>query len=172
MEPRALKRILQLAEPKRLDAIAEGLGLLTEHVATLREDVVYLAEGARARGRAVLGAQSEEEAAKALILLDCVRMDWRDRKAVSRQIGRFYNHLARCIYADVTQMRPGDFREVRERVDWLRRSHHLDGPNDVDWIFRNPLIAEREDSLYVDYVHEEEGDRWSTPASKKGSDFG
>jgi hypothetical protein len=172
MQPRALKRLMQLAEPERLDAIAEGLGLLAEHVATLREDVIYLAEGDRPRGRAVLAAQSEEEAAKALILLDLVRMDWRDRKAVSRQIGRFYSHLARCIYVDAVQMRPADFREVRERVDWLRRSHYLDGPNDVDWIFRNQLIAEREDSLYVDYVHEEEGDRWTSPARKEGVDFG
>ena len=123
------------------------------------------------RGPALLAA-TPAVAAKALILLDLVRMDWRDHKAVSRQIGRFYNHLARCIYVDAVQMRPADFREVRERVDWLRRSHYLDGPNDVDWIFRNQLIAEREDSLYVDYVHEEEGDRWTTPASKEGVDFG
>ena len=163
---------MQLPQPERLDAIAEGLGLLAEHVATLRQDVMHLAEADRPRGRAVLSAQSEEEAAKALILLDLVRMDWRDHKAVSRQIGRFYNHLARCIYVDAVQMRPADFREVRERVDWLRRSHYLDGPNDVDWIFRNQLIAEREDSLYVDYVHEEEGNRWTTPASKEGVDFG
>jgi hypothetical protein len=172
MQPRALKRLMQMPEPERLDAIAEGLGLLAEHVATLRRDVIHLAEADRPRGRAVLAAQSEEEAAKALILLDLVRMEWRDHKAVSRQIGRFYNHLARCIYVDAVQMRPADFREVRERVDWLRRSHYLDGPNDVDWIFRNQLIAEREDSLYVDYVHEEEGDRWTTPASKEGVDFG
>ncbi len=32
------------------------------------------------------------------------------------------------IYVDATQMRPADFREVRERIDWLRRSHYLDGP--------------------------------------------
>jgi hypothetical protein len=163
---------MQIPESERLDAIAEGLGLLAEHVATLRQDVIHLAEADRSRGRAVLAAQSEEEGAKALILLDLVRMDWRDDNAVSRQAGRFYNHLARCIYVDAVQMRPADFREVRERVDWLRRSHYLDGPNDVDWIFRNQLIAEREDSLYVDYVHDEEGDRWTTPASKEGVDFG
>jgi hypothetical protein len=163
---------MQLAEPERLDAIAEGLGLLAEHVATLREDVLHLDDADRPRGYAVLAAQSEEEAAKALILLDLVRMDWRDHKIVSRQIGRFYNHLARCIYVDATQMRPADFREVRARVDWLRQSHYLDGPNDVDWIFRSQLIAEREDSLYVDYVHEEEGDRWSTPARDDGFHLG
>lgn len=163
---------MQMAEPERFDAIAEGLGLLAEHVATLREDVIHLAEADRPRGQAVLAAQSEEEAAKALILPDLVRMSWRDRNAVSCQIGRFYNHLARCIYVDATRMRPANFRKVRERVEWLRQSHYLDGPNDVDWIFRNQLIAEREESLYVDYVHEEEGDRWSTPAINEGVHFG
>ena len=79
VQPRALKRLMQLPEPERLDAIAEGLGLLAEHVATLRQDVIHLAEADRPRGRAVLAAQSEEEAAKALILLDLVRMDSRDQ---------------------------------------------------------------------------------------------
>jgi hypothetical protein len=97
---------MQLPVPKRLDAIAEGLGLLVEHVATLREDALHLAESDKPRGLAVLSAQSEEEAAKALILLDLVRMGWRDNEAVTRQIGRFYDHLARCIYADTTQIRP------------------------------------------------------------------
>jgi hypothetical protein len=32
--------------------------------------------------------------------------------------------------------------------EW-RRSHYLLGPNNVDWIFRNQLIADRESSLYV-----------------------
>jgi hypothetical protein len=164
MQPRTLKRLMQLAEPERLDEIAAGLDLLAEHVATLRDDLVHLAEADRPRAQAVLAAQSEEEAAKALILLDLVRMNWSDRKYVSRQIGRFYNHLARCIYVEIGHMSPADFGEVRERVETLRRSHYLDGPNDVDWIFRNQLIASREDSLYVDYVHEEEGDRWTTPA--------
>jgi hypothetical protein len=115
MQPRALKRLMQLAEPERLDVIAEGLGLLAEHVATLREDVLHLAEADRPRGLAVLSAQSEEEAAKVLILLDLVRMNWRDHEAVSRQVGRFYYHLARCIYVDATQMRPADFREATAR---------------------------------------------------------
>jgi hypothetical protein len=172
MQPRALKRLLQLAEPERLDEIATGLGLLAEHVATLREDLVHLADAERPRGQSVLAAQSEEEAAKALILLDLARMDWHDRKLVSRQIGWFYSHLARCIYVEVAQMSPADFGELRAYVEMIRQSHYLDGPNDVDWIFRNQLIAGREDSIYVDYIHEEEGDRWTTPASRDDIHFG
>ena len=165
MQARALKRLMQLTQPQRLDRLAEGLGLIAEHVEKLRGDVVYLGEAGRTRGLAVLSAQSEEEAAKALILLDLVRMDRRDNEAVGRQIGRFYNHLARCIYASMAHMRPAEFREVRELVETMRPSLYLDGPNDVDWIFRNQLLADREDSVYVDFVHDDEGDRWSTPAA-------
>jgi hypothetical protein len=91
-------------------------------------------------------------------------MNQQDDPAIVRQIKRFYDHLARCIYVEVAQMRPADFAEVRQMVDSMRRSHYLDGPNDVDWIFRNQLLANREGRLYVDYIHEEEGDRWVSPA--------
>jgi hypothetical protein len=172
MQARALKRLMQLPPAERLDSLAEGLGLIAEHVETLRGDVVYLGEADRARGVTVLSAQSEEEAAKALILLDVVRMDWSEDEAVGRQLGRFYSHLARCVYASMAHMRPADFREVREIVGTMRPSLYLDGPNDVDWIFRNQLLAEREDSVYVDYVHDDEGDRWSTPAAYDAPNFG
>lgn len=165
MHPRALKRLLQLPSKERFPRISEGLGLLVEQVAALDSDLSALAKAERWRGLDILAAQADEEAAKALILLDFVRMDPSDRKASARQLGYFYNHLARCIYVEMVQRRPAEFAEVRGRVDEQRQSHYLDGPSDVDWIFRNELLARREESLYVDYIHEEEGDRWVTPAS-------
>ena len=48
------------------------------------------------------------------------------------------------IYVDATQMRPADFREVRERIDWLRRSHYLDAQR-INWIFRNQLFSPKGD---------------------------
>jgi len=74
--------------------------------------------------------------------------------------------LARGIYARVVDGRPADLAEVRRYVDSLRRSHYLDGPNDVDWIFRNRVMAEREDDLYVDYVVAEDERFWTTPARR------
>jgi hypothetical protein len=165
MEPRALKRLMQLPRRERPARIAKGLELLAAQVATLEEDLSLLAEAERWRGLDILSAQADEEAAKALILLDFVRMDQGDDEALARQLGRFSEHLARCIYVEMAEMSPADFAEVQRLVDSLRASHYLDGPNDVDWIFRNQLLARREESLYVDYVHEEEGDRWVTPAS-------
>lgn len=165
MHPRALKRLLQLPNKERFPRISEGLGLLVEQVAALDSDLSALAKAERWRGFDILAAQADEEAAKALILLDFVRMDPSNRKASARQLGYFYNHLARCIYVEMVQMRSAEFAEVRGLIDMMRQSHYLDGPNDVDWIFRNELLARREESLYVDYIHEEEGERWVTPAS-------
>jgi hypothetical protein len=99
-------------------------------------------------------------------------MGWHDHGAASRQLAQFYVHLARCIYVEVAQMCPADFAEVRGMVDRLRVSHYLDGPNDVDWIFRNQLIARREESMYVDYVHNEDGDVWISPALYDKAYFG
>lgn len=112
MQARALKNLTQLPPAKRLDVIAEGLELLVEHVTTLTDDLMYLSKGGRPRGALVLEAQSQEEAAKVLILLDLVRLGWGDPIKVNVQIKRFYDHLSRCIYAEVSQMRPADLAEV------------------------------------------------------------
>jgi AbiV family abortive infection protein len=165
MKPRDVRALLQAPKAERLALVAQGLELLAEHVGALRDDLTHLQEAQRPRGAAVIDGLASEEAAKMLILLDVVRMGWSDEKAVSQQLQRFHNHLARGIYAEVTHGRPADFAEVRSYVDSLRRTHYLDGPNEVDWIFRNRVEAAREESLYVDYVTGEEGSFWITPAT-------
>lgn len=172
MQARAIKRLMQLAPAARLAAISEGLGLLAENVATLDADIDLLRKKGRGRSLWILTRQAEEEAAKALILLDLARSDQRDQKGAVRQLGNFYDHLARCIYAEVTQMSPADFAEVGRMVDSMRPSLYLDGPEGFEWIFRNRLLAAREEGLYVDYVHDDEGERWVTPASGEEISFG
>jgi len=164
MKPRDLVAILNLPKTERLALIAEGLELLAEHVDTLRDDLIHLQEAGRSRGAAVIDGLASEEAAKLLILLDVVRMGWTDTDAVRGQLRNFYNHLARGIYARVIDGRPADLAEVRRYAESLRRSLYLDGPNDVDWIFRNIVEADREESLYVDYVTTEGDSAWITPA--------
>lgn len=117
-------------------------------------------------------AQLDEEAAKSLILPDLVRMGWRDQAAASRQLGYFSQHLPRRIYAEMVEMRPATFGEVRELVGSMRPSLYLDGPNDVDWIFRNQLIAEREQTLYVDFVDYDGTCEWVTPAGYDRAFYG
>ncbi len=98
-----------------------------------------------------------------LILLDAVRCP-RDKEK-SRTLGYFYEHLAKGIYAQVCKWNPADFAEVVRGVKRERVEYYLDGPNDVDWIFPNRITQQREDELYVGYVHddsdeEEQGERY------------
>jgi AbiV family abortive infection protein len=172
MQARAIKRLMQLAPAARRVAISEGLGLLAENVATLGTDIDLLREEGRGRSLWILARQAEEEAAKALVLLDFARSDQNDQTGAVRQLRNFYDHLARCIYAEVTQMSPADFAEVRRMVDSMRPSLYLDGPEGFEWIFRNRRIAAREEGLYVDYVTDEEGEHWVTPASGEEISFG
>ncbi|MGW9044027.1 hypothetical protein ACWGQL_15915 [Streptomyces lydicus] len=164
MKPRDLVAVLNAPKAERLALITEGLELLAEHVSTLRDDLIHLQEAGRSRGAAVIDGLASEEAAKMLILLDIVRMGWSDRDAVRGQLKNFYSHLARGIYTRLTAGRPADLAEVRRYAETLRRSLYLDGPNDVDWIFRNSIEADREESLYVDYVTSEGDSVWITPA--------
>ncbi|MFJ1594107.1 hypothetical protein ACIOD0_28245 [Kitasatospora albolonga] len=164
MKPRDLVAVLNVPKAERLVLIAQGLELLAEHVGTLRDDLIHLQEAGRSRGAAVIDGLASEEAAKMLILWDVVRMGWSDADAVRGQLRNFYNHLARGIYARLIAGRPADLAEVRRYAESLRRSLYLDGPNDVDWIFRNSVEADREESLYVDYVTSEGDSVWITPA--------
>lgn len=164
MKPRDLVAVLNVPKAERLALIAQGLELLAEHVGTLRDDLIHLQSAGRSRGAAVIDGLASEEAAKMLILLDVVRMGWSDTDAVRGQLRNFYNHLARGIYARLIAGRPADLAEVRRYAEFLRRALYLDGPNDVDWIFRNSVEADREESLYVDYVTSEGDSVWITPA--------
>lgn len=165
VKARALDEILTMKIDDRLPVLAQGLALLEEHVETLRLSTKRLVKREQHRAAAILDAVAVEEAAKCLILLDLARVGWADQQIARRQVGYFSNHVARGIYAEVASGTPASFGEVRQLVDFLRASRYLDGPNDVDWIFRNPIEAKREETFYVDYIKEEEGCRWVTPES-------
>jgi AbiV family abortive infection protein len=167
MEARQIKRLMSRPIAERESLIVEGLGALLEHVTTLNDDLTTLVDANGIRGAAVVGMVAEEEAAKVLILLDLVRMGWSDDKACSLHLAKFTDHLARGIYVEMASFKPGSFREVMHWVDRERRSHYLDGPNDVDWSFRNDIETRREESIYVDYIATDEGDRWVTPAQRE-----
>lgn len=147
--------------------ISPGLAALVEHVQTLRADVVLLLEHERHRSARILDNLVDEEAAKVLILLDLVRHGVADDAVVTQQVRHFYDHVARGIYAAVSVGAPASFREQRERAEALRVSLYLDGPHDVDWIFRNEIESGREDAMYVDYVVTDEGTAWWSPASSE-----
>jgi AbiV family abortive infection protein len=165
VKARALREVLSKPVPQRLPVIAEGLGLLVEHVETLRGTVDRLLKDGDPRGAAILDEVAVEEAAKVLVLLDLVRAGSKQQARAAQTVKHFYDHVARGIYAEVAMMRPADYAEVRRMVEGMRPSHYLDGPNGFDWIFRNPIETRREETFYVDYVKDDEGTRWVSPES-------
>lgn len=168
MRPRALGDLAQTSESEAFPILAEGLPLLADHVDALTQAMAALTTRDTVRGHQVLNVFATEEAAKVLIVLDLARCGWNNSGAKSRLLKAFYNHVLRHVYAQVHQGSPADFAEVADYVETLRANHYLDGPNDVDWIFRNHLEAAREDTLYVDRVAWGDGtpDTWVTPLDR------
>jgi AbiV family abortive infection protein len=163
--PRSLRRIVNTPMADRNAIVAEGLALLVEHIGQLRLGTDQLNAAGQYRAAAILDVISAEEAAKVLILLDLVRLGWSDSEAVNRQISYFGSHVPRGIYSRLAEYNLGHFGEARFHVERLRKDRYLDGPTDVDWIFRNEIETEREELLYVDYVAYEANDvRWVSPA--------
>lgn len=163
MRPRAVPSLASMKDDELFKSLADGMTLLAEHARSV-EVAARALEPAHVRGAAPLRALAEEEAAKFLILLDAARCPRKPPGALAAHLKRFSNHLARGLYVEAYEGRPADLGEVRKYVDLLRRSHYLDGPNDVDWIFRNSVLAQREERLYVDLVEYEEEARWFSPS--------
>jgi hypothetical protein len=156
--------LASLRPPALLEALSEGLQLVSEHVVAL-ERIAQLQQGTTAaRAVEVLRVVSDEEAGKFLILLDVARAAYGDAGVKADQFRKAGNHIAKGIYSRAIDIRPADFAELLRFANGLRVSHYLDGPNDVDWIFRNEIEAEREEKLYVDYVATDDGDMWISPS--------
>lgn len=163
MRPRAAPRLASLRVPELLEALGEGMALVAEHVAAL-ERVAERQEGPETpRAIEAIRVISDEEAGKFLILLDAARAAYADARVKEDQLRRTGHHIAKGIYARTADIRPATFGELVNFANRLRRSHYLDGPNDVDWIFRNEIEADREERLYVDYLETDEGDMWLSP---------
>lgn len=168
MLPRRAHKLASHSRPALLEELAEGMALLVEHVSALERAAETLRGQETPRAVEAIGVIADEEAAKFLILLDVARCAYEDARVKRDQLKRTSSHVAKGIYARAVDIRPADYAEVLRFVDGLRRSHYLDGPNDVDWIFRNEIEAEREERLYVDYVETDEGDMWISPARLDG----
>lgn len=158
-----MANLAALGAAELLGTLAEGLSLVAEHVAAL-EQIAGRQEGpAAARAVEVLHVVSDEEAGKFLILLDVARCAEAESALKADQLRKASNHIAKGVYQRAVDIRPADFAELLRFAKGLRASHYLDGPNDVDWIFRNEIEAEREEKLYVDYVSTDDGDSWYSP---------
>lgn len=163
------KALAALLDDDFFEEISKGIGLIGKSVERLDQAAAVLTASHHGQGGRVLQSLAEEEAAKALILLDAVRCPRSCQEERGRALARFRDHLAKGIYAAAVGWRYTDLAEFRTYVDRRRKGWYLDGPNDVDWIFPNEILDSRERALYVDYVQditEGDGDQfWMSPPS-------
>ena len=142
------------------EEISKGLELIEQNTTRLWQSANKLDDREDAQAKRLLVALAEEEAAKYLMLLDAVRCP---KSSLGKHLDKFYKHLARGIYVKACEWRPADFAEVKKLVERERPGLYLDGPNDVDYIFRNQIAEQREGTIYVDYVESENRRYWTTP---------
>jgi AbiV family abortive infection protein len=163
MRTRAIRDLAQLSDPDFFAEVSAGIGYVLNNAVHMEQDARFLGEHERSNGYRILLVIAEEEAAKVLILLDAVRCPRVPANQFARQLGRFHDHLAKGIYAEACSWRPATFGELVGYIDRERREFYLDGPSDMDWIFRNRILQNREGAIYVDYVYTDEGHSWFTP---------
>lgn len=168
MRPKAIRDLVQLTDKEFFEQISIGFEYVLKNAVRINQDAQLLREQERPNGCRILSGLAEEEAAKCLILLDAVRCPRDPPDTLSNQLGRFNDHLAKGLYAEACSWKPTDFKEIRSYVDNERNEFYLDGPNDVDWIFRNRIIANREETIYVDYAADDHGNHyWQNPNEDK-----
>lgn len=157
--------LAHLKHRQRLNLIAEGLPIIAASAHGFWEASLNLERGSREA--TVLEGFAEEEAAKALILVDLVRCP---AKQVARRaaalIKTFYDHLGRLIYVDAQHWCPTDVEQLREYVDQAREGHALEGYVG-EYIVPNWTRYSREATLYADIeVYEDGVPQWSAPGGK------
>ena len=163
MRDKAIKDLSQLSDKDLFDEVSMGIKAVLENARRIAQDAEVLRNQKLTSCR-ILSYLSEEEAAKCLILIDAIRCPRRPPEIFIRQLARFNDHLAKGLYAESCWWLPEDFEELSKAVERERKEFYLDGPNDIDWIFRKQILSGREGSIYVDYAEGDDGKHmWIVP---------
>ncbi|MDH3976566.1 MAG: AbiV family abortive infection protein [Deltaproteobacteria bacterium] len=171
MKHRAIKNLIQLNSAEFIKEVSVGLEKIYESCEALHRSSLTLEKNEEYRGARIIESVAKEEAAKFLILIDAIRCPKKQQKLLSRQLDKFNEHLAKGIYAKMCSWRPDTYVSLSRYIDRELEEFYLDGPEGVEWIFRNSIISNREESMYVDYVqYEEDSHTWLTP--KRFEDIG
>ena len=163
---RPIRNLEQLSDIDLFATLSEGLALIVDNATSLDVSAQHLHRHGDLRASEVIRGFAKEEAAKVLVLLDYVRCP---RKSGQRAqvLNRFYGHVAKRIHAMACEFpRIASFGELSSLVERECRPWYLDGPNDIDWIFPNTILAKRDRDLYVDYVQDVTnagGAYWASP---------
>jgi hypothetical protein len=147
---------------ERLDFIAEGLPIILESALGFWIAAEHIEQ--KPREADVLEGFAEEEAAKVLILMDIVRCPPQlVASKIGLLVGRFYDHLARLLYAEAQRWKPMHVSQLRDYIDEQRKAHYLDGYAG-EYIVPNWNFFRRESQLYADIEAYEDGTpMWSKP---------
>lgn len=161
---RSIKHLCQLDDDRLFAECAIGIEKVVEVVQRLDAAAASLSASGQNLPASILGDLAAEEAAKVLILIDLIRCPKARGLERSRVARYFYDHVAKGVYAIASRWNVADFNELAEGINEKRAAYYLDGPNDVDWIFRNSILQEREDQMYVGYVRDDtEGEGLGEP---------
>lgn len=163
MRYRAIKDLARLKDLDLFSAVAEGLRHTHENAVRIAEAACILNERQNIRGSRILDSIAKEEGAKYLILLDAIRCPRKPEHRFSQHLDKFNQHLAKGLYANACNWRPKNYEQIKELIQSESVEYYLDGPNNVDWIFKNWIISQREEAFYVDYVDNEGEHTWLSP---------
>ena len=171
----AIQSLAELEDAALFEQVSTGISMLHKNLTRLDAAARQLFESGDQPSAAVLQQFAVEEAAKILILLDAVRCSPSENAARRQTLKRWTDHTWKGIYARACEWSPVDFNEVAHNVERYLQSFYLDGPFDVDWIFPKEIATQREQLIYVDYVHDltkdlSDADKWwETPDADFGS---
>lgn len=163
MRTKAIKDLAQLSGEDFFQEVSAGLGHILSNSTRLFNDACKLYEQERSQSASILNAFAEEEASKFVILIDAVRCPRVQKDIFTRQLRRFNDHLSKGIYVKNCKWRPKTFGNLIEYIEDECKEYYLDGPNNIDWIFRNEILQGREETIYVDYAETDEGHEWIFP---------
>jgi AbiV family abortive infection protein len=163
MKHRAIRDLNQLKDEDLFLKISVGLEKIHENCVELNNSSACLLENQNYRAFRIIDAVAKEEAAKYLILIDVLRCPRNNQKEITRQLAKFNDHMAKGVYAELCGWNVATYRDLRGYIEAELEEFYLDGPMDVDWIFRNEIISKREEAFYVDYVQYDEEHDWLTP---------
>jgi AbiV family abortive infection protein len=163
MRVRAIKDLSQLSHPDFFRTVGLGLHKVIQNASRLFNSARALGERGEYQAFTVLRNLAEEEASKFLILLDAVRCPRNPPERFCNQLGRFNDHLPKGLYSCAYKARNTTPAKLQEYLDTFREQSYLDGPNGIDWIFRNEIHQQREQVLYVDYISTGDDHTWLDP---------
>jgi AbiV family abortive infection protein len=158
---RQFGKLAELPDGRLFAELQTGLHLVAQNATRLADAAIVLSDQGRTRPARILASHATDEAGKFLLLMDAARCP---RNHLQRHLRCATQHLARLLYAETAMLKPATFKELVGYINNNRASHYLDGPEGIEWVYRNSMLYFREQDLYVDYVEREDHScAWQDP---------